>query len=491
MKFTVRRVAGPSRRHLRGQAVIWLMGTMVACAAILYGVFSTAQITVAKQRTINAADAAALAASTVQARVLNLAAYNNRAMVANEAFLIQMLSIESWLQYFGTTANNFGTLADIVGIFIPPIEVIGQILDKLATATNKVHDVLVKVDDKAIIPLIEASKYALVNAHMAVIKVGGVLAEDAATKVVEANRTNFGTHEDVGVEIDKRPKVRAATFIANEKDWLNFTTQYTGAGRKDSAEVVLESRDRFSAERNGKWYFNLNAGLVGTEKRGGSTLKDFNHWETEDTLELWEKVPCKSGMCKEYQPIGWGRSNADKNGSAGEVWEPKRMAQKFAYEEATSHGGNGGKFMNWSGVPEVWDVKDKSAKARATLGVDFIVATRKSRAAVLTTNQMGMGEDTPAVTGSGDMKERAEADQYTALAKSRVFFERPQRGLANDKTGGPLWRPDNAKEYGSLFSPYWQARLTDLTPLEKAGMLAAMDMLPDKVLYTPGGQDKP
>lgn len=489
MKFTVRRVAGSSRRQLRGQAVIWLMGTMVACAAILYGVFSTAQITVAKQRTINAADAAALAGATVQARVLNLAAYNNRAMMANEAFLIQMLSIESWLQYFGTTANNFGTLADIVGIFIPPIEVIGQILDKLATATNKVHDLLVKADDKAIIPLLEASKWGIEAAHLVVIKAGGVLAEDAATKVVEANRTNFGTHEDVGVEIDKRPKVRAATFALNEKRWWDFTKHYTANERQDSKEVVLASRDGFSTERKGEWYLNLNAGLVGTEKNGGSQLKGYDRWETEDTLELWEKVPCKSGMCKEYQPIGWGRSNADKNGSSGDIWEPKRMAQKFAYEEATSHGGNSGKFMNWSGVPEVWDVKDKSAKARATLGVDFIVATRKSRAGVLTANHMGMGEDSPAVTGSGDMKERAEADQYTALAKARVFFERPQRGLGNDKTGSALWRPDSAKEYGSLFSPYWQARLTDLTRLEKAGMLAAMDMLPDKVLYTPGGQE--
>jgi len=489
MKFSMRKTAGVSRRSVRGQALIWLMGTMVASAAILYGVFSTAQVTVAKQRTVNAADAAALAGATVQARVLNLAAYNNRAMMANEAFLIQMLSIESWLQYFGTTANNFGTLADIVGIFIPPIEAIGQILDKLATATNKVHDLLVKADDKAIIPLLEASKWGIEAAHLVVIKAGGVLAEDAATKVVEANRTNFGTHEDVGVEIDKRPKVRAATFILNEKRWWDFTTHYTGNERKDAKEVVLASRDGFSTERKGEWYLNLNAGLVGTEKNGGSQLKGYDRWETEDTLELWEKVPCKSGMCKEYQPIGWGRSNADKNGSSGDIWEPKRMAQKFAYEEATSHGGNSGKFMNWTGVPEVWDVKDKSAKARPTLGVDFIVATRKSRAAVLTTNQMGMGEDTPAVTGSGDMKERAEADQYTALAKARVSFERPQRGLVNDKTASALWRPDNAKEYGSLFSPYWQARLADLTRAEKAGLMIAMDMLPDKVLYTPGGQE--
>ncbi|GAA0743797.1 hypothetical protein LRH25_06640 [Ideonella azotifigens] len=488
--FNRRLGISPVRRSARGQALIWLLGTMVASAAILYGVFNVAQITVAKQRTVNAADAGALAGATVQARILNLAAYNNRAMIANEAFLIQMLSIESWLQYFGTTANNFGTLADIIGIFIPPIEAIGKILDKLADATEEVHDLLVKADDKAIIPLIEGSKLAIEGAHKAVILAGGALAEDAATKIIDANKTNFGTHTDVGVELDKRPGVLAVTISQNLKDWKNFTTQYTDSKRKDAADVLLASRDRFSTDRPGLWYLNLDLGLMGTEKKGGSKLSsDFNRWETEDTLEVWEKVPCKSGMCKEYQPIGWGRSNADKNGSSGNEWDPHRWAQELAHGDATNHGGNATKLMNWSGVPDVYDIKDKSTNARATLGVDFLVATRKSRAAVLTTHQMGVGLDSTAVTGSGDMLERNEADQYTALAKARVFFERPQRNLANDKTANVLWRSDSAKEYGSLFSPYWQARLVDLTQAEKAKLMIAMGMLPDKVLYTPGGQN--
>lgn len=474
-------------RRMRGQALIWLMGTMVASAAILYGVFNTSQMTVGKQRTVNAADAAALAGATVQARVLNLAAYNNRAMMANEAFLIQMLSIESWLQYFSTTADNFGTVADVVGIFIPPVKIIGTILDKLGDVAEEVHDVLVDVDD-VMIAALEASKLAIGGAHIAVVEAGGLLAEDAATKIVEANRTHFGTHEDVGVEIDKRPAVRAATLALNLKDWAAFTTRYTGNKRTDAKEVLLASRDRFSTDRPGEWWTNLDVGIAGTEKRGGSQLKGFDRWETQDTLELWEKVPCKSGFCKEYQPIGWGRSTADMKGSKGDMWAPNRTAQKLAYNDAENHGGNSPDLRNWSGVPSVYDISDKTAKSRATLGVDFLIATRKTRAAVLTTQQVGMGSESLANTGSGHMPERLEADQYTALAKARVFFERPQRGLANDKTASSLWRDDSAKEYGSLFSPYWQARLTDLTKEEKAGLLIAMGMLPDKVLYTPGGQ---
>jgi hypothetical protein len=488
MKLTVRRVFAASPRRMRGQALIWLMGTMVACGAILYGVFNTAQITVAKERTINAADAAALAGATVQARVLNLAAYNNRAMMANEAFLIQMLSIESWLQYFSNTADNFGTVADVVGIFIPPVKILGQILDKLGDVAEEVHDVLVDVDEMTVIPWIEGWKIAIGAAHAVVINAGGLLAEDAANKVTEANRTHFGAHQDVGVEIDNRPAVRVLTLLANQKDWVAFTSHYTDNERQDAREVLLASRDRFSTDRPGEWWTNLDAGLVGTEKFGGSQLKGFDRWETQDTLEIWEKVPCKSGMCKVYQPIGWGRSNADKDGTAGDMWSPNRTAQKLAYSDAEKHGGNTTKVQNRSGIPSVYDVKDKSAEARAHLAVNFMVALRKSRAAVLTTKQLGMGVDTAAVTGSSDMSEKTEAEQYTALAKARVFFERPQRGLTTDKTASPLWRSDSIKEYGSLFSPYWQARLTDLSAGEKAGLMIAMGMLPDKAIYTPGGQ---
>lgn len=83
---------------------------------------------------------------------------------------------------------------------------------------------------------------------------------------------------------------------------------------------------------------------------------------------------------------------------------------------------------------------------------------------------------------------KENSGQNTAFARARVFFERPRRGLTNDFTAAGLWRPDGAKEYGSLYSPYWQARLRDLTSGEKIALLGAMGLTPDHALYTPGGQ---
>jgi hypothetical protein len=467
----------------RGQALIWLLGTMAAAAAVMYGIFNVAQINSAKQKTVNGADAAALAGATVQARMLNLVAYNNRSIMANEAFLIQMLSVESWLGYFKTTANNFGTVADIVGIFIPPVEAIGKFLDETADIADQIRKDVVKPANNAIIKALELSKDGLFFAHGVVLGGGALVAENAAIKLVQANRSNFGTHEDNGLLVDNSPAVRALTFALNEKEWNGFTKRYQANDRGDAKEVLLGSRDGFSTNRPGQPWFNINAGFAGTEKLGGSQLQGYDRWETQDTFELWEKVPCKSGLCKEYQPIGWGRANADDNGNSGGVWSPNRSAQKLAYEDGMDYSHKG-----WSGVPAVYDVADKKKEDRASLELDFLVAVRRPQANTLTTSQMNVSVANDTVVGSSEMNENLEGNQLSALSKARVYFERPQRGLANDKTGTALWRPDGAKEYGSLFSPYWQARLTDLTAKEKAALLGAMGINPLYAPLTPGGQ---
>jgi hypothetical protein len=106
----------------------------------------------------------------------------------------------------------------------------------------------------------------------------------------------------------------------------------------------------------------------------------------------------------------------------------------------------------------------------------------------MTSRQLGMGLAHASPAGSSDMDESLSGDQLSALSKARVFFERPQRGLPNDFTAATLWRPDRAKEYGSLFSPYWQARLADFSSREKSLLFAAMGLNPALAALNPGGR---
>ena len=217
---------------------------------------------------------------------------------------------------------------------------------------------------------------------------------------------------------------------------------------------------------------------------GSTELKSFDRWETQDTYEFWNYGFCKSWK-KCYTEIGWGRSNLDRNGSRGSRWSPGRDAQSDAYSDGHTHGG-------WSGVPAVYDIADKTAANRETLGLDFVMAVKRNQSATLTSSTMGVAKKADAATGSVDMDERLLGRQVSALSKARVYFERPQSTLG-DKTATALFRHDGAKEYGSLFSPFWQARLTPVSDTERAAYMTALGMGPIDAAATaalsPGGMN--
>ncbi|MEM9174052.1 MAG: hypothetical protein AAGC67_02370 [Myxococcota bacterium] len=62
----------------------------------LFMVFSSAKLTTSKMEVQNAADAAAFSVSTLEARDLNFMAYTNRAMIANDVGIAQMVALTSW-----------------------------------------------------------------------------------------------------------------------------------------------------------------------------------------------------------------------------------------------------------------------------------------------------------------------------------------------------------------------------------------------------------
>ncbi|MBW8843562.1 MAG: hypothetical protein JF607_01135 [Burkholderiales bacterium] len=467
----------------RGQAAIWLLGTLAASAAVMYGVFNTGQVIVGKERAVNAADAAALAGATAEARLLNLMAYANRGVIANEVFLAQLLSMESWVQYLGRTSENIEILLDIISLFPPAAafaQPAAQVMDKVAMVADKAHTGLQK-GINVYIPVLEVAKTGIKAAEGAIRVGGGLLAGDAARNLVKANRTDFNGRFDPGVAVADAGLLKELTFVQNNTDWVNFTKLYDGNNRGDAKYILEQSLDKFTANRPGAFWLNLSIPLVaGMEKKGGSKLQGYDRWESEDTLEMWQQC----GVKKCWEPIGWGRANADKNGNSGGTWSPSRSAQDLAQ-------GNGGTHSKWTGVPSLYDIANKSTKTgeRENLGLDFVVAVARPGANDFTTTKLAMDNvASTSVAGSADLPLKQRASQNTAFAKARVFFERPRRGLTNDFTASGLWRPDQAKEYGSLYSPYWQARLRDISAGEKVALLGAMGLTPDYAAYTPGGQ---
>ena len=96
--------SGKSRvaRHVlrgkqRGQALVFFAFFALVSAVVFFATFNVHQLTAEKMRITNNADATAYSGAVWEARSLNFDAYTNRAMVANEVAVAQVLSVVSWM----------------------------------------------------------------------------------------------------------------------------------------------------------------------------------------------------------------------------------------------------------------------------------------------------------------------------------------------------------------------------------------------------------
>ena len=80
----------------RGQASIYVILFLLILVLAGLSLFNVGKLTINKMQMQNAADAVAFSMSTIEARDLNFAAYMNRAIVANEVAIGQMVGLASW-----------------------------------------------------------------------------------------------------------------------------------------------------------------------------------------------------------------------------------------------------------------------------------------------------------------------------------------------------------------------------------------------------------
>ncbi|OCX68491.1 pilus assembly protein TadG-related protein [Acidithiobacillus thiooxidans] len=106
--------AAAAPRQESGQAAIFALLLIPTAIAAMLLVFNTGQLTANKLRVQNAADAAAFSAMELQARQMNIDAYLNRAMLANEVAIGQAVAILSWSRYTKRAGENIEDLTSKV-----------------------------------------------------------------------------------------------------------------------------------------------------------------------------------------------------------------------------------------------------------------------------------------------------------------------------------------------------------------------------------------
>jgi hypothetical protein len=415
-------VAAVAPRSQRGQAMVFVLGFAASLAAAFLISYGAGERLAAKQRLLDAADAAAFGGATWQARTLNFQAYANRAIVANEVALAQAVSLRAWSDHMARTLTN----VDMVTRYLPYLgQATAAARQGWASIDAGLQPAMLAVETASI-----TANQILAAAQPAVHAFGFVAAEQVAQETLRS----YGPSTALSTG-------GAALVARNGLEWQRYTETYAGERRARLRDVVLRGRDGFTRERNFRLSPPVAGLLVRFEKRGGTELVGFDTWRAVDTLALHQRNGFLFGRFRESVPIGWG--------AAQNAVRPNRWRG--------DHGGA------WSVNPRTARLADARLPARTQRVYPGLVATRdvapplrpeprELRFAVEAADAALDPIADPArtrvsrVAAASLQPSRSAASQY-ALAAAAVRFERPEP------------RADRRREYPSLYNPYWQARL--------------------------------
>lgn len=463
-----------ARRRQRGQAIVLFLAVVAACCCALALVYNVGQLTNKKEETINAADAAALSGALVEARMLNFSAYTNRASVANEVSIAQLVSLESWMQYNNQLLQNIKT-------YTSPIPIVGAATAAIAGA-SQAATTGVDLGVRAGLVGIEAEGQELEKVRELAHAIGAIAANDVSKQIAAANVTTFGGRDDVAPELTVGP----VSFGINQISWQNFTQQNSGDRRQTAKDLILNSRDPFSTKRgNGniiKAVNRVSQILHGNidyfkliKSSGRTELKGFDHWEAQDSIDTGRgglQCGLLSGCTTDDTvdsfsiPLGYGRADAGSN----DINHLCDFTTIFGVTTNCRLAEDNSQSLTYGGLNTFRDLADglsASGPCSVNNGSDspslpYVMAVQKSAAAVKTTQQLGMNDVAvdPATSpeGSPQMVDGLQnGGNLTSISAACVFFLRPD---GDDRSLKGISRPDGRHEFASLYNPYWQARLT-------------------------------
>lgn len=470
--------------------VLGLVMLLVLCVGVIV-LFDTGQTVNKKVEVVNAADAAAYSVAVQQARALNFAAYSNRARVANEVAVAQVIGLYSWMNQFHTTTIVLEKTMKALSA-IPYVGAVFKMLSTVFQAAGKI----VKAARATFRPIAEGAVTVLDELNGALAAASRVLLEGVATvdgvlmardvikrNSPEAKLSTIGTGV-LGGQLYSANNGFLDSFQIPRSAGAGSAKNRNGANR--FRNVVMQSRDKFSWSRSDH---DLDLGIINFNQSGGTDMVDYNRWVAADAMGL----EVDFFLAKFDIPLGWGgaqaveRYNSQRfmpgiNGGSGWVSEFNNNRRYKPYGDIRGENRNassmidgdpnvaldGGQakkayFTGYEGLRDYDDVKqgqalqpytepgsgkdpDKNTGPIFTVHVETDVANARTSSAI-----DGIGG--PAGSAMA-LEDKAANKKIAAYASGQVYFNRPPNYSL-------FKRGDNRLEVGNLFSPYWQARLVD------------------------------
>jgi hypothetical protein len=474
-----------------------LVFLLVLCVGLLV-TFSTGQVVGKKVELTNAADAAAYSIAVEQARARNLAAYLNRGRVANEVAIAQMVSLNSWVTMIHSTSDNFGDFIDTAQDFLFWVPYVGQALTALDRAMQAVNQAL-KVFRKAEIPAVNLLITGLdqvmnhayaTTAKLALGDLGSTLnVQTMAGKVVEDNAPG------AQLSILARGVLEKNVIAAGDQlDHFEPGQNKGGAGRTNTGgeryrNVVMASRDEFTRDRK-------THGLFGFSSNGGTDMIEYDRWSGVDVHEF------SFGVWPIFDidfPLGWGGTQATNKSprpkffrgmNDGHGWRSPYDNHTYSAYNGVKKNSLSGKFIEDDPAVDDGGFQDKDAYLRGykygishkyddvkrgysetpegkgnKAGPIYTVEAAIKMEGARTSSELGMG------VGRMQLKDEARCNDLRAMASAQVYFNRPYNYSPFKRV---VWgRSDRKFEQGSMFSPYWQARLVETPLVDKAMLVGA------------------
>jgi hypothetical protein len=386
----------------------------------------------------------------MQARALNFDAYANRALVANEVLVAQMVSLSSWAQYAQTHAENlpwrFPECADPYGygaVFGAAFRY-GVLYAALCYLTVQyTGDYIAQIAEQvpplveAVVTAVEVNKAAILLAQEFLHAPGAFQAarKSVMQEIADANYAGDGI-------------VNASAKLEGD-GWPGFTRRYQGDERGRIAEVSRAAANSDAFVRQRSWtatalappFWEWTCALAGrknsVKRRGGTELVNYDEWKAEDTESYWEvhNVGRWFPRCgTDEQAIAYGEQqahpyDADQDES-GAVLGGSPATNPDAHGYASSD-----QWSNYTGLPSFYDLSPAQLNAAAP-GPTLRLQVRLTRARDQIATPEGRSAIRQADDPAGSRRNVAayqsalSGGEMMASAAVEVWFARPPGSAA-------------------------------------------------------------
>jgi hypothetical protein len=502
----------PARQ--RGQALVFIGITTVIVLLGVILLYNVAQLTTQKMKLQNTADAAAYSGVLLEARDYNFSAYANRAMIANQVTVAQLVGTISWLRNLDNVYRS-GTFTSIPQTFAN-LSALGAMW---TTVWNGIRAVVGGAK-----PAANAAGFAVkaLNVWISLLYGGSSAYHLAMALTVPEVVLDVIKENDPDASLSLSATQIAFGLKHALSDFPDFTSDYdptattgsnvdssTGAGGSQDrqANVVFNSQDGWYNFRSYPWPLpilidptrfipgNFGTAFMIMYHSGGTEMKSntvggkkFTTWTALDAtgtfvlLMVWIFVPFPvpipipiplpqghgAAFCGQSTPSlspASGNFNHNFSEAYGSAFVNPLTVAAAGIQQGQGPGTNIAptNALTGCGLRRYWDVTKRTTNDPNLEGPELLIEVEKDikDITISTSNKMKIGKDD---TGQLWMPAAPAGDVLRSLSKAHTYFSRPTKLFARD---------DGKTEYGSLYNPYWQARLRPNSLLEQGASLVS------------------